>query len=576
MNFAENTTAINFRPVNASYYTTISYQTTGNEALVFAAKNTVTSFMFVTGEDSVANHTSNRWTTLSPTLQIKNKSVYINSLIANDTNPSYNFYVNGTSYFNGTTTINSTLTANGLIYQTSNGNTLTLGAQNNSYCHIMSSTLNFYFNKTIEIDGNVLPYTNDSFDLGSTGRYWKNIYSITFHGTLDGNAATTTKFASAQSITLTGDTTGTASSQAGWSIGTTTSKLSRVEHLDTVEKLDGFIEANKLRYATVAGIGGVASDGMIISVPWSSSGWGHQVFLDDSAMVMQHRHRYTKTNSDGSKEQAWSGWATLLDTNNYTGTLDGRYVNVTGDTMTGNLTINNGYGFVTENTVRYGINAMQYFNVSTSTTSGASTGAVNPTNDWYHHIRMNHGNSAGYYVDLAWCFHSFNAYMRRVASGTDHGWKRIWIEGNAVTGAVWNDYAECRQADTKEAGYVLTETGFDNLTKTTKRLQHFAGVSSDTWGFSQGETEKAKTPIAVAGRVLVYTYRNRNNYKPGDCVCAAPGGTVDIMTRKEIIKYPDRIVGTVSCVPKYEEWGGGEGADRDPVKVNGRIWIKVR
>lgn len=70
---------------------------------------------------------------------------------------------------------------------------------------------------------------------------------------------------------MTGDTTGTASSQAGWSIGTTTSKLSNAGHLDTVEKLDGFIEANKLKYATVASIGGVASDGMIISVPWSNA-----------------------------------------------------------------------------------------------------------------------------------------------------------------------------------------------------------------------------------------------------------------------------------------------------------------
>lgn len=167
-------------------------------------------------------------------------------------------------------------------------------------------------------------------------------------------------------------------------------------------------------------------------------------------------------------------------------------------------------------------------------------------------------------------------WYRAVCSGTAHAWQKIWIQGDAVTSAVWNDYAECRQADTKEAGYVLTETGFDDLTKTTERLQHFAGVSSDTWGFSQGETSKAKTPIAVAGRVLVYTYQDRNNYQPGDCVCAAPGGTVDIMTREEIIQYPDRIVGTVSCVPDYEEWGGGELADRDPVKVNGRIWIKVR
>ena len=152
----------------------------------------------------------------------------------------------------------------------------------------------------------------------------------------------------------------------------------------------------------------------------------------------------------------------------------------------------------------------------------------------------------------------------------------MWRQGDSVTGAVWNDYAECREADTIEPGYVLVETGNDNLTKSAERLSPFAGVSSDTWGFSQGETDKAKTPIAVAGRVLVYPYQNRDNYKPGDCVCAAPNGTVDIMTREEIIQWPDRIVGTVSAVPSYNTWGGGEQADRDPVQVNGRIWIKVR
>lgn len=165
---------------------------------------------------------------------------------------------------------------------------------------------------------------------------------------------------------------------------------------------------------------------------------------------------------------------------------------------------------------------------------------------------------------------------RNVKNGSADPWRRLWQEGDSVTGAVWNDYAEYREADTIEPGYILVETGDDTLTKSTERLQPFAGVSSDTWGFSQGETEKAKTPIAVAGRVLVYTYRDRNEYKSGDCVCAAPGGTIDIMTRDEIINYPDRIVGTVSNVPNYETWGGGEGADRDPVSVNGRIWIKVK
>lgn len=182
-------------------------------------------------------------------------------------------------------------------------------------------------------------------------------------------------------------------------------------------------------------------------------------------------------------------------------------------------------------------------------------------------------------VNQIWFSQSSGKMMRRSgnAGGWDGTWKQIWCRGDAVTGAVWNDYAECRESDCEEFGYVLMENGDDTLSKTTERLSHFAGISSDTWGFSQGETDKAKTPIAVAGRVLAYPYQDRNNYKPGDCVCAAPGGTVDIMTREEIINWPDRIVGTVSCVPDYEEWGGGgKNADRDPVKVNGRIWIKVK
>lgn len=49
------------------------------------------------------------------------------------------------------------------------------------------------------------------------------IKANTFKGSLSGNATSATKFKDAQSITLTGDVTGTASSQAGWSITTTLS-----------------------------------------------------------------------------------------------------------------------------------------------------------------------------------------------------------------------------------------------------------------------------------------------------------------------------------------------------------------
>ena len=61
LNFASiNNVAFNFRPGGTGYDTTMSYQTSGNEALVFATKNSVTSFMFVNGEDSVTNHSSDR------------------------------------------------------------------------------------------------------------------------------------------------------------------------------------------------------------------------------------------------------------------------------------------------------------------------------------------------------------------------------------------------------------------------------------------------------------------------------------------------------------------------------------
>ena len=198
----------------------------------------------------------------------------------------------------------------------------------------------------------------------------------------------------------------------------------------------------------------------------------------------------------------------------------------------------------------------------------------NGTNTNVQILRFGWGST--YFNELFTSPNHSGIYYRGVRNGTADPWRKIWTQGDAVTSAVWNDYAEYREADVIEPGYVLVEKGDDTLTKSSKRLSHFYGVSSDTWGFSQGETEKAKTPIAVAGRVLVYPFQKRENYEPGQCVCAGPGGTVDIMTEEEVMKYPDKIVGVVSCVPNYDTWGGGENADREPVKVNGRIWIKVK
>ena len=145
------------------------------------------------------------------------------------------------------------------------------------------------------------------------------------------------------------------------------------------------------------------------------------------------------------------------------------------------------------------------------------------------------------------------------------------ITASKVYGAVWNDYAEFRSATMPiAAGRVVCSNDSGELSIVTERLQAFEGVTSDTYGFAIGETETAKTPLAVAGRVLVYTDGDRYSFHSGDTVCAGKNGTISKMTREEIIQYPDRIVGVVSEIPEYKTWGTGN------IAVNNRIWITVK
>lgn len=166
-------------------------------------------------------------------------------------------------------------------------------------------------------------------------------------------------------------------------------------------------------------------------------------------------------------------------------------------------------------------------------------------------------------------------YVLGVTGTTDNVLKYstgVYIDAinNIIKGAAWNDIAEFRHCLDKDIkpGTVVVECGKDNLTISTKRLQAGACIISDTYGLSIGETDFEETPIAIAGRVLAYPYEDIGLYNIGDPVCSGPNGTVSKMTRTEVVQYPDRIIGTVSSIPTYEDWHG--------IKVDGRIWIKVR
>lgn len=90
--------------------------------------------------------------------------------------------------------------------------------------------------------------------------------------------------------------------------------------------------------ATTAG----GNDGYIMAFRWPSGNFATQVFLDvDNTGIMALRHR--------SSTNAWTEWYRILHSgnigsyaltkSNYASTLDSRYVNVSGDTMTGRLVI---------------------------------------------------------------------------------------------------------------------------------------------------------------------------------------------------------------------------------------------
>ncbi len=151
--------------------------------------------------------------------------------------------------------------------------------------------------------------------------------------------------------------------------------------------------------------------------------------------------------------------------------------------------------------------------------------------------------------------------------------KKFIDASGKVYGAVWNDYAEYRICkDAFKPGQVIYENGDDTLSISTERLQRGCSIVSDTFGFAIGETDEAKCPIAVSGRVLAYGYEPREEFKKhiGWPVCSGPNGTVSIMTEEEEEKYPSRIIGIISAVPDYETWGTGN------VEVNNRVWIKVK
>lgn len=101
---------------------------------------------------------------------------------------------------------------------------------------------------------------------------------------------------------------------------TTSGAISSSGTLDTVAKLDAFIEGGKVKYALMSALDGlngmIKNDGICISTPWSSTGYGHQFYINDNGFDIYHRFRNTsKVNNVDTV--TWSSWKQMLDSSNY-------------------------------------------------------------------------------------------------------------------------------------------------------------------------------------------------------------------------------------------------------------------
>ena len=396
----------------------------------------------------------------------------------------------------------------------------------------------------------IIPYASGgSSALGTDSWPFNNIYGKQIYGTLNGNASTATLLALHNTIT---SSTTRSISASSW-----TGSISGVTYMWGQSFKDSAIGSDTGDLVLAVRAGQYTSGGTELCVAID----GDFYSMGNKVLHAGNYTTYTVTKTGTGASGTWginiSGNAATASSVTW-GNISGKpstyapsshshnYLPLAGGTISGNVSFSAAASGTSPTAQRITINGV----------SGDSSVANAPG------IGFHTGNVGWASIK---CVGSSFYFYNSNCSGY------VPIYGSKVYGAVWNDYAEYRsQFENISAGRVAYCKNDGKLRITTERLQKFEGVVSDTFGFAIGETDNAKTPLAVSGRALVYTYEPRDTFNSGDCVCAAPNGTVSKMSREEIVAYPDRIVGIVSEIPEYETWGTGE------VPVDGRIWIKVK
>lgn len=170
--------------------------------------------------------------------------------------------------------------------------------------------------------------------------------------------------------------------------------------------------------------------------------------------------------------------ATLLDANGNTifpGT-------VTAPTFTGALngTAEWSKRLATNSQLTFGLSGLTYFNANL----GAGTAAnqnVGPTAQWWHILRMNHGNGSGYFADIAVPLNTSDGiYWRRIKGGTNYGWYRV-LDTNNYAGIIDGRYVNVT-GDTMTGALAVTTNLEVRSANTTTNAMLILHNPNRSWG----------------------------------------------------------------------------------------------
>ncbi len=173
-------------------------------------------------------------------------------------------------------------------------------------------------------------------------------------------------------------------------------------------------------------------------------------------------------------------------------------------------------------TITYGASQLQWMDINGNGGTGLNgSNPQNPTNDWHYHMLMNHANSNGYYVDLAFDFHDDNVWFQRNEAGTLQGWRQMFHDGYHPNADTWTTARTITIGNTGKSvngsanvSWSLAEIGAasSSHTHTWADISGETANSVNSWGGLRHETNDGYIDFGPANSSHAHIYTDRADF----------------------------------------------------------------